>query len=95
MPFKSWLTPFLIVAVMLLSVSATPAQAGVQTNLKVPLTIGVFIPCAADGAGEVVFLTGNLHVLLRLCRRFSLILFSDGVRSPGTEGSTSGCCNLP
>jgi hypothetical protein len=44
MPFKSWLPPFLIVAVMLLSVSATPAQAGVQTNLKVPVTIGVFIP---------------------------------------------------
>lgn len=48
-----------------MSLSVQPAQAEVQTNIKVPVTIGVFIPCAAGGAGEVVFLTGNLHVLLR------------------------------
>jgi hypothetical protein len=65
MPFKSFLTPFLILGLTLLSFSVRTAQAEVQTNLKVPVTIGVFIPCAADGAGEVVFLTGNLHVLLR------------------------------
>jgi hypothetical protein len=41
------------------------AQAEVTTNLEVPVNIGVFIPCAAGGAGEVVFLTGDLHVLLR------------------------------
>jgi len=41
-----------------------PAQAA-TTNVKVPVDIGVFIPCAAGGSGEVVFLTGNLHVLLR------------------------------
>lgn len=49
----------------LLTISVQPAQAAVQTNLKVPVDIGVFIPCAAGGAGEVVFLNGNLHVLLR------------------------------
>jgi hypothetical protein len=65
MPFKSLLTPFLVLGLTLLSFSVRTAQAEVQTNLKVPVTIGVFIPCAADGAGEVVFLTGNLHVLLR------------------------------
>jgi hypothetical protein len=37
----------------------------VQSNLKVPVDIGVFVPCAADGMGEVVFLTGSLHVLFR------------------------------
>ena len=53
--------------VLVLTWSATqPAQAEVTTNLKVPVNIGVFIPCAASGAGEVVFLTGTLHVLLRL-----------------------------
>ena len=38
-----------------MSLSVQPAQAEVQTNIKVPVTIGVFIPCAAGGAGEVVF----------------------------------------
>jgi len=55
----------LVLAVVLLTISVQPIHAAVQTNVKVPVNIGVFIPCAADGAGEVVFLTGNLHVLLR------------------------------
>ena len=33
-------------------------------NVKFPVNIGVFIPCAAGGAGEVVFLSGNLHSLI-------------------------------
>ncbi|SRR5258708_219343 len=45
--------------------STQPAQAAVTANVKIPVNIGVFIPCAAGGAGEVVFLTGNLHVLIR------------------------------
>jgi hypothetical protein len=65
MPFKSFLTPFLVLGLTLLSFSVRTAQAEVPTNLKVPVTIGIFIPCAAGGAGEVVFLTGNLHILLR------------------------------
>jgi hypothetical protein len=65
MPFKAFVTSLLILGMTLLSFSVQPVQAGVQSNLKVPVTIGVFIPCAAGGAGEVVFLTGSLHVLLR------------------------------
>ena len=49
----------------MLAISVQPVTAAVQTNVKVPVNMGVFIPCAADGAGEVVFLTGNLHVLVR------------------------------
>lgn len=46
-------------------IGVRPALAEVQTNIKVPVNIGVFIPCAAGGAGEVVFLHGYLHVLVR------------------------------
>ena len=56
--------PFLLLVVALLTF-AQPAPAAVQVDMKVPVDIGVFIPCAAGGAGELVFLTGNLHVLLR------------------------------
>ena len=35
----------------------------VTTNIKVPVEILVFIPCALGGTGEVVELSGNLHLL--------------------------------
>ena len=65
MRFKASVMIYVMLAVMLLAISAEPVRAAVQTNVKAPVNIGVFIPCAADGAGEVVFLTGTLHVLLR------------------------------
>ncbi len=45
------------------SFAAANAAATFTDNVKFPVNIGVFIPCAAGGAGEVVFLTGNLHSL--------------------------------
>lgn len=65
MSAKAGCMVFVNSVVMLLAFFVQPVRAAVQTNIKVPVNIGVFIPCAADGAGEVVFLTGNLHVLLR------------------------------
>ena len=42
----------------------SPAAASVfHDNVRIPVDIEVFIPCAAGGAGEFVVLTGNLHVL--------------------------------
>jgi hypothetical protein len=44
--------------------SAARAQATtVTTNEFVPVTVLAFVPCANDGAGELVILTGTLHVL--------------------------------
>ena len=45
---------------------AAPALAKATTftdNVQVPINISVFVPCAAGGAGEVVDLSGTLHVL--------------------------------
>ena len=58
-----WVLP--IFALGLLSLMVQPAQAAVTTNIEVPVNIPVFIPCAAGGAGELVVLSGDLHVLLR------------------------------
>ena len=41
------------------------ARAEVTENVRVPVDIGVFIPCADGGAGEVVTLSGDLHIVLR------------------------------
>jgi hypothetical protein len=43
--------------------TANLAQAAVSSNVSVPLATSTFVPCANGGAGEVVNLTGSLHVL--------------------------------
>jgi hypothetical protein len=46
--------------------TANLAQAAVSSNVSVPLATSVFVPCANGGAGEVVNLTGSLHILATL-----------------------------
>ena len=55
-----WVLPIFALGLLLQS-----AHAAVTTNIEVPVNIPVFIPCAAGGAGELVVLSGDLHVLLR------------------------------
>jgi len=43
--------------------TANLAQAAVSSNVSVPLATSAFVPCANGGAGEVVTLTGSLHIL--------------------------------
>jgi hypothetical protein len=52
------------VAIALVSVASVGAQATtVTTNEQVPVVVFAFVPCANDGAGELVLLEGTLHVL--------------------------------
>jgi hypothetical protein len=48
----------------LLTLVALPARAAVEVNDMTEITLDVFIPCAAGGAGELVELTGPLHTLI-------------------------------
>jgi hypothetical protein len=43
--------------------TANLAQAAVSSNVSVSLATSAYVPCANGGAGEVVNLTGNLHIL--------------------------------
>lgn len=54
--------PFCVVAI--LAMLAAPAFAEVTTNEKQDFATTVFIPCADNGAGELVDLEGTLHVVL-------------------------------
>ncbi len=45
------------------SFAAANAANTFTNNVKIPVTIGVSIPCAAGGAGEEVFLSGYMHSL--------------------------------
>lgn len=46
--------------------TANPSRAEVIDNESIPIELYVYVPCAADGAGEVVHLSGDLHVLFAL-----------------------------
>ncbi len=54
---------FIVLLVSVVSLSF-PAAAEVQANYTTDLTLDVFIPCAAGGTGEVVQLTGPLHIFI-------------------------------
>ena len=47
-----------------LALVIAPANAAVQINNTVNLSLSVFIPCAAGGVGEIVDLSGPLHTLV-------------------------------
>lgn len=71
MPKKSALTllPLVLAACMeqggLTDPAITPAFAAsaVTTSTSVPIDLAVFVPCANGGSGEVVALSGRLHIL--------------------------------
>ncbi len=49
---------------VLLTVSLPVATAGVVTNISIPLDpFTLLVPCALGGSGELVALTGSLHIL--------------------------------
>jgi hypothetical protein len=59
----TWLTDRVWV-LMALVLMIVPAHAAVQVNDRTEIALTVFIPCAANGAGEVVDLAGPLHTLI-------------------------------
>lgn len=61
---RTFATLLAITAIALAGAAGAGAQATtVTTNEQVPITVFAFVPCANDGAGELVLLTGTLHVL--------------------------------
>jgi hypothetical protein len=44
--------------------SALAQTAPVTTNLRFPGEVELFVPCANDGAGETILLSGTAHFLL-------------------------------
>jgi hypothetical protein len=53
-----------LIATVAMLLAAPVAQSAVRFNESIPISLDVFVPCAANGAGELVALNGNLHVLL-------------------------------
>jgi len=58
----------LTLTVIFVLVLAVPTSARAQavtntTNVQVPLNFPQFVPCANGGAGDIVILTGTVHIL--------------------------------
>jgi hypothetical protein len=61
---KTTIPRVMICLVAVMTILAVPANAAVQVNDKTDISLTVFIPCAAGGAGEIVDLSGPLHTLI-------------------------------
>src|SRR6266478_5602952 len=57
-------TKIMMFLVAALAILTGPANAAIQVNESTQITLSVFVPCAAGGAGEIVDLSGPLHVLI-------------------------------
>src|SRR5437016_9276248 len=64
MPIKFHIPRVITCVVIVLAIVIVSAKAAVEVNDKTDISLSVFIPCAAGGAGEVVDLTGPLHTLI-------------------------------
>lgn len=56
-------------ALLAIALSASPAYASATSftaSVKIPIQVGVFVPCANNGAGELVVLSGTLHDLVHV-----------------------------
>jgi len=77
----------ILVAFMALVV---PVTAGVTQNEKIPYDMIVWVPCANDGAGEDVELSGMLHILVTYTedgaggRHYKMHYQSQGITGVGT-----------
>ena len=61
-PFKIQMASICVFTV--LAILTAPANAAVQVNDKTDIFLAVFVPCAADGLGEIVDLAGSIHTLI-------------------------------
>jgi hypothetical protein len=61
---KTTIPRVMICLVAVLTVLIAPANAAVQVNDRTDISLTVFIPCAAGGAGEIVDLSGPLDTLI-------------------------------
>lgn len=56
----------IVTLILIASLGVVPVSAKATVfidNVRVPIDIFVFVPCAAGGAGEEVILSGTLHLL--------------------------------
>ena len=56
-------------------------------NFQIPIELLVFIPCAAGGAGELISVSGDLHVLTHLTVNHNHFTFKQHFQPQGISGT--------
>jgi hypothetical protein len=70
-----------------LAIGVQAAQSEVVLNESFPIAIAVFVPCADGGAGEVVVLEGDLHVLLTITENDNHLSVKSHSQPQGISGT--------
>jgi hypothetical protein len=86
------LKPLIVIAGVLGGVVGMPAgihgqAVGSMQNLTFPFMFAQFVPCANDGAGEIVQLAGNLHVLIHTVTNASGTTVKEHFQPQGITGA--------
>ena len=80
----------LAVLVAMTIIGAQSVKAEVTQNISVPLDgFSVFIPCANNGAGELVIFRGDLHILLSFTINNNRVSGKDHFQPQGLTGTGS------
>jgi hypothetical protein len=69
-----------------LALGVQAAQSEVVFNESFPIAITVFVPCADGGAGELVVLEGDLHVLLTITENANHLSVKSHSQPQGISG---------
>jgi hypothetical protein len=70
-----------------LAIGVQTAQSEVVLNESFPIAATVFVPCADGGAGELVVLDGNLHVLLTITENDNHLSVKSHSQPQGISGT--------
>lgn len=70
-----------------LAILVSSANAGVVFNTSDEISLSVFVPCAAGGAGEIVDLSGPLHTLITFTINSNNISGVEHFQPQGISGS--------
>jgi hypothetical protein len=70
-----------------LALGVQAARSVVVLNESFPIAITVFVPCADGGAGELVVLEGNLHVLISITENANHLSIKTHSQPQGISGT--------
>lgn len=69
-----------------IALTQSTASADVTSNLRSPLSMSVFVPCANGGRGETVVLSGDLHTLAKVIVNGNAVRLSIQNQPQGISG---------
>src|SRR4051794_28077533 len=90
MTFIRWLPGLVLGVALLLGATGVADAQGVSKNIRFPIRVAGFVPCAAGGAGEDVFVEGSAHMVVRPTSERQLVVVSTNYQGLSGAGETTG-----